>query len=334
VLCLVVGASILLSCSSDGGGVRPSRDAQRDRPGDAAEVVRDYLDALRTGDVEDALKYQCSTVADLPVPIDMARHQIDRLAGITGAIDSVEVRELDIDPHDEGPLPDFPDPVLVGYRLVIGGESHPEMQALSVVENGRRRWCGGHTPTSDQFFSEHRDERVIAQPRSAAGALRELMPSAGPSGQALEPDEQRVPTDVFREPLAGQMEGWSRGWARPGIGGSRVSGIRFATEQQAVDAARFALRVKFSHGVETFSIDGVPGAVGIRVLELGWLDVQPPDVGPYADWVYVVYGDTVVEITASELLGDPQHATVAALVRQVHSSAAITPRAPDAGASD
>ena len=325
-LVLLVAVSLVAGCSSGGGGAQPSRGVRREGLGDAVEVVRDYLDALRTGDLAAALRYRCSTVADLPVPVDMAREQIERLAGTAGAIDSVEARELKIDPHDEGPLPDFPDPVLVAYRLVIDGQPHPEMQALTVVENGRRRWCGGHTLTSDQFFSEHRDERVVAQPGAAIGALRELMPSAGPAGQTLQPDEPTVPTDVFREPRAGQIEGWSRGWTKPAVGGSRVSAIRFETQQEAVELARLALRVKFIHGVETFSIDGVPGAVGIRVLELGWLDVQPPDVGPYADWVYIVYGNTVVEITASELLNDPRHETVTALARQVQRLAAIAPK--------
>ena len=101
-----------------------------------------------------------------------------------------------------------------------------------------------------------------------------------------------------------------------------MSAIEFETEQHAVDAARRALRLKFHDGVETFSIDGAPGAIGIRALELAWLGVQPPDVGPYVDWVYVVYGTTVVEVAVSELFDDPDHDAVAGLVRQVHELAA------------
>jgi hypothetical protein len=97
--------------------------------------------------------------------------------------------------------------------------------------------------------------------------------------------------------------------------------VRFETEQQAVDAARFALRTKFIDSVETFSIEGVPGAVGIRVLELGSLDAQPPGVGPNVDWVYVVYGKTVVEVTSSALIDDRGHDAVVTLSRGVHGAA-------------
>jgi hypothetical protein len=214
---------------------------------------------------------------------------------------------------------------VVGYRLVIDGERHPEMQAITVVEDGERRWCGRGTPATSQLFAEHRDELVVAQSSTATGALIELMPSTGPAGQTVQPDEPTVPTAAFQRSFPGQMGSWTRAWAKPELGGSRVSAIRFETEQQAVDAARFALRTKFGDGVETFSIEGVPGAVGIRVLELAWLDVQPPDVGPYADWVYIVYGNTVVELAATELLDDPQHEAVAGLVRQVHDLAAVPP---------
>jgi len=123
----------------------------------------------------------------------------------------------------------------------------------------------------------------------------------------------------------GRIRGKCGAGREPELGGSRVSAIRFETEQQAIDAARFALRTKFGDGVEAYSIEGVPGAVGIRVLELAWLDVQPPDVGPYADWVYVVYGNTVVDVAATELLDDPEHEAVTRLVRQVHSLAAVRP---------
>ena len=32
--------------------------------------------------------------------------------------------------------------------------------------------------------------------------------------------------------------------------------------------------------------------------------MQPPDVGPYADWVYVVYRNTVIEVASSELVAE------------------------------
>jgi hypothetical protein len=148
------------------------------------------------------------------------------------------------------------------------------------------------------------------------------MPSTGPPGETVLPDEPTAPTEAFQRPFPGQLDSWNRAWEKPQIGGSRVSAVRFETDQQAVDAARFALRLKSRHGVHTFPVDGVPGALGIRVVQLAGLDLQPPDVGPYADWVYVVYGNTVIEVASSELTDDPGHESVAGLVRQVHSAAA------------
>jgi hypothetical protein len=130
------------------------------------------------------------------------------------------------------------------------------------------------------------------------------MPSSGPPGETVLPDEPTAPTEAFQRPFPGQLDGRNRAWEKPQIGGSRVSAVRFETEQQAVDAARFALRLKSRHGVDTFPVDGVPGALGIRVVQLAGLDLQPPDVGPYADWVYVVYRNTVIEVASSELVAE------------------------------
>jgi hypothetical protein len=193
---------------------------------------------------------------------------------------------------------------------------------LTAIEDGERRWCGGATSTTDRLFAERYDELVVAQPTTASGALMELMPNTGPPGETVQPDEPSVPTIAFERPHRGQMGSWSRAWVRSEDGGSRVSAIRFETEQQAVDVARFALRTGFHSSIDTFAIEGAPGAVGIRTLELAGLAVQPPDVGPYSDWVYIVYGKTVIEVVVSELAAHDDHGAVAGLVRQVHDLAA------------
>lgn len=308
-------------CTSDANGARLSEAEARDPADEAVQVVQEYLDALRTGDVEAALQYRCSDVGDLP--IELTEENLERLTGLVGQVEAVEVREID---QPATLATELPDPVIVGYRLVIDGEPHPRMEAVTVDEDGERRWCGRATTLTDQLFSEQHDELLVAQPASTSGVLSDLMPSTGPPGEELQPDEASVPTSAFERPQPGQRASWTRGWEKPGYGGSRVSAIEFETEQHAVDAARLALRLKFHDGIETFSIEGAPGAIGIRVLELAWLDVQPPDVGPYIDWVYIVYGTTVVEATVSELFDDPNHDAVAGLVRQVHELAA-----PDRG---
>jgi hypothetical protein len=289
-------------------------------PATRVEVVQSYIDALRTGDVGAALRYRCNAAEDLPV--DIAEQQIDRLFRLMGEVEAVEVRE--VERTGVVPVDDLPDPVEVGYRLVIDGERHPEMLAVTVLEDGERRWCGRATSAASRIVSE-RVDALVAQPTTATGALIELMPETGPPGETLQQDEASVPTAAFVEPYPGQMGSWTRSWAKPDVGGSRVSAIRFESEHQAVEAARSALRSKASDGVQTFSIEGVPGAVGIRVLELAWLDVQAPDVGPYVDWVYVVYGQTVVEVAVSELLDDPDHEGVAALAQAVHAAATTSP---------
>lgn len=316
---LALGAMVV-GCASDDDSVQRSEDEVRDPAGGAVQVVEDYLDALRSGDVEAALRYRCRDAGDLPV--ESTGEQIERLSGLIGEIEAVEVRVID---RPTTLVDDGGDPVVVGYRLVIDGQRHPELQAVTVIDDGERRWCGGATSMTDQLFSEQHDELVVTQPTTATDALIDFMPSTGPPGETVQPDESSVPTVAFDRPHPGQMGSWSRAWEKPEHGGSRVSAIRFEIGQQAVDAARYALRLKFHDSVETFVIEEAPGAVGIRVLELAWLDVQPPDVGPYVDWVYIVYGGTMVEVAVSELMDDPDHEAAAGLVRQVHDMAAVAP---------
>jgi hypothetical protein len=88
---LLGAVSMVVGCSSGDGGGQRSEDEVRDPPGHAVQVVQNYIDALRSGDVDAALQYRCSTAGDLPV--ELASEQIDRLSGLTGEVEAVEARE-------------------------------------------------------------------------------------------------------------------------------------------------------------------------------------------------------------------------------------------------
>lgn len=132
-------------------------------------------------------------------------------------------------------------------------------------------------------------------------------------------EDQQVPIGEVLEPRPGLVACWTRAWQRNSWGGARVDAYRFDTEQHAIDAAHLLLEPKSADGVETFSVPGVPGAVGLRVMSSSWLFVQPPNLASMFDSVTIIYGTTVIEAKVADDTED--HDAVLGLARLVNAAA-------------
>jgi hypothetical protein len=53
------------------------------------------------------------------------------------------------------------------------------------------------------------------------------------------------------------------------------------------------------------------------VSAFAWLLVQPPDVGPYVDFLYATYGDTLVAVAAANVGTRTDHRIAASLARKI-----------------
>ena len=296
------------SPSSSEAGENPGTDYDR-----AGAVVREYVDAMRTGDVDAAMTLRCRAARPAAHLIDQFADELRRLEQAIGPIEGVKTRPVT---SRVEPLDDLPDRVHVGYRIVVDGNVTDEMITVTVVEDGQRRLCG-HATAVSQTWAETLPSQLAPQPATSA-ELVDLMPDSPPAGLVQVQDEE-VPVDEVVEPRPGLVACWTRGWQRESGGGARVDAYRFDTAQHAIDAAHSLLEPKSADGVATFHVPGVPGAIGLRVMSSSWLLVQPPNLGPTFDSVTTVYGTTVVEAKVTNDTED--HEVVSRLAGLVNGSA-------------
>jgi hypothetical protein len=293
---VAVTAALLGGC---GSGSRTTVEGKGNRSPDydqAAAVVTEYVEAIRAGDVDAAVALRCRAARPAAELMDEFAGELRRLERGIGSIDGVETRQV-ISALE--PMETLPGKVHVGYRIVVEGNVTGEMVAVTVVEDGKRRLCG-HATAVSQDWAEALESRFTPQPATSAD-LVDLMPDAGPHGM-VQYDDHEVPVEQLSEPRPGLIASWIRTWRRDSGSGPRASveAHRFDTEEHAIDAARSLVGQHRADGVAMFSVMGVPGAVGFRVMGWSWLYVQPPNLGPTLDAVTVVYGTTVVVIKVSD----------------------------------
>jgi hypothetical protein len=313
---VAVASALVGGCSSES---QPTREAGRDRSIDydeAAAVVSEYVDAIGAGDVDAAMALRCRAARPAANLMNPFADQLRRLEQEIGPIEGVETRPVSSSPLE--PLDALPDPVHVGYRIVVDGNLADEMITVTVVEDGQRRLCG-HATAVSQTWAETVPSQLTPQPATSAD-LVDLMPDTGPAGMA-QLEDQEVPVDKVFAPRPGLLASWTRSWQRgsDGEAQARVDAYRFDTEDHAFDAAHSLLGPKSADGVATFSVPGLPGAVGLRVMGWSWLLVQPPNLGPMFDSVTVIYGTAVVEIKVTDDTED--HDAVLGLAQSVNVAA-------------
>jgi hypothetical protein len=312
---VVVVSALPVGC---GSGSRTTEEARKSRISDydqSAALLREYVEAISVGDVDAAIALRCRAARPAAELMEEFAGELQRLEQMIGLIDGVETRPVS---SALAPLEVLPDPVHVGYRIVVDGDVTDEMVTVTVVEDGERRLCG-HATAVSQTWAEPLSSQFAPQPATSAD-LVDLMPDAGPPGLVLYEDRY-VPVDRVSEPRPGLVAYWARTWRRGSGGGARASveAYRFDTEEHAVEAAHSLLGQTWADGVAMFSVPGVPGAVGFRVMGWSWLYVQPPNLGEMFDSVTVVYGTTVVEIKLSDERDG--HEAVSGLARSVNVAA-------------
>jgi outer membrane murein-binding lipoprotein Lpp len=312
---VVVASALLGGCGSES---RTTDEAGTSRSSDydqSAALVREYVEAISAGDVDAAIALRCRAARPAAKLTEEFAGELQRLEQMIGSIDGVETRPVS---SPLVPLEAVPDPIHVGYRVVVDGDVTDEMVTVTVVEDGERRLCG-HATAVSQTWAESLSSQFAPQPATSAD-LVDLMPDAAPPGLVLYEDRE-VPVDQLSEPRPGLVKYWIRTWRRGSGGGARASveAYRFDTEQHAIDTAHSLLGQTRADGVAMFSVPDVPGGVGFRVMGWSWLYVQPPNLGPMFDSVTVVYGTTVVVIKVSD--DTDGHEAVSALARSVNVAA-------------
>jgi hypothetical protein len=313
---VAVASALVGGCSSDSPATPEAGRGRSVDYDEAAAVVREYVDAIGAGDVDAAMALRCRAARPAANLMSEFADQLRRFEEEIGPIEGVETRSVRSSPL--GPLDDLPDPVHVGYRVVVDGNLADEMITVTVVEDGQRRLCG-HATAVSQTWAETLPSQLTPQPATSADLVA-LMPDPGPPGMA-QLEDQEVPVDKVFEPRPGLVASWTRSWQRGSERGAqaRVDAYRFDTEDHAIEAAHSLLGPKSADGVATFSVPGVPGAVGLRVMGWAWLLVQPPNLGRMFDSVTVVYGTTVVEIKVTD--DTEGHDAVLGLAQSVNRAA-------------
>ena len=312
---VAMGSTLLVACGSEPPPA--SEGAENPSPGydQASAVLTDYVEALRAEDVDAAIGFRCRAARPEAHLVDQFASELRELEGLIGSIDGVETRPVT---SRLQPVDALPDPIHVGYRVVVDGNVADEMVAVTVVEDGQRRLCG-HATAVSATWAETLPAQLTPRPATSA-QLVELMPDVAPPG-SVQVEDQQVPVDEVVDARPGLAACWTRAWQHGSSGGSRVDAYRFDTEQHAVDAAHSLLRPRSADAVATFPVRDIPGAVGLRVMSSSWLLVQPPNLGPMFESVTIVYGTTVVEIKVTD---QPQGREAASGLAEQWNAAATT----------
>lgn len=273
-------------------------------------VVEQYVDAVRNRQFDAAMDLQCSAGRVPTKSRGVWLNQLDRFTSAQGMIGGAKATT--VPSSGAAPLADLPGVVEVSYTLTVGGRPRGDLIAVTVIDGGRRRLCGRTTPMAKHLF------RVFsATPKAGLGTALEpksLLPPTGPDGHHLIVDKA---TQKSQDSQAGERDGWTRVWQRGDYGGIRATAIRFDTQRHALDALRHSLLAKAADSVDSFSVPSVSNALGMRLLGYAWLGVQPPDLGPYVDYVYAVFGKTLVVVGVADLPAGADHQMAANMMTSI-----------------
>ena len=308
---LVTAAMLVVACS---GAEEASEEPSQTESAAATQVVKSYVTAVGRGDIDDAMRLRCAGARIAEAERTPWENQLKRLKDSIGSIEGVEARVI----RSTGirPVVDLPQPVEVAYRVVAGNRQHDELLAVTVREDGERRLCGTATRATQRLFEEV-PGRLQPLPSSAASP-RDLMPPRPPAGQIQIEDRERTEAED-RQP--GELTAWTRAWQSGDYGGSRVTAVGYDSAEHALGAARHFLSKRIPESVDDIQLAQASHVGGVRLLGFAWLGVQPPDEGPYIDYVYAVYDRTMVVVAVANLPPGSDHELAGELLQQVHQKA-------------
>jgi hypothetical protein len=213
------------------------------------------------------------------------------------------------------PAADLPEVVEVSYVMSIKGETHDRLLAATAVEDGERKVCGRATPAAKELFAEF-SKLPPAGPNTET-TPQELLPTEPPAGHRQIEDKVSEPAD---DAQPGELDGWTRAWQRGDYGGVRATAVRFDTQQHAREAVRHYLSTKAGDSVESIVLADQPYARGTRLLGLAWLGIQPPDLGPYVDYLYAIFGRTMVVVAAAALPTGSDHSLAEGVLKSIEAN--------------
>lgn len=309
IVCAVVLVAAGPPCSSAFAGSRgrPEEDAAR-------RVVTEYVEALAHGDVPAALGSLCREATAPREQSDSFATQNDDQWKRLGSFLEVKTRIVPATGSDAYPQTRDLPRKHVGYRIVTEARTYPELTALVVQQDNAPRICGTSS-TRSQAVCKKADHALRPGPTTPA-TPRELTDLPGPPGTTTDEDHRLRPTKL--NPSRGLVSGWTRTWRKPEFGGSRVAAGRFHSSKQALTRSRAFLIQSCADAVSTFTVPSLDGAIGLRIRTYAWLGLQPPDQGPYSDWLDGALGSTRVSIGSSPLEPGDNHAVVELLAEQMN----------------
>jgi hypothetical protein len=298
-------AGALLGCSTGGPAAthttatQPAGAQTANELADVRATLNRYLDALRDGDFDAAMEERCTAgrrpAEDEDLFVAQAQTLID-----AGAMTSVEVaRVSDV---RIGPVERSADPIDFDYALVSGSKRSAWLHGVAIVQDGAVRFCGYGQADIATMTAELGTAPPSGQNRIQAP--RELVPSEGPVAY------EQIDDRIVNEPLddvAGWQSAWTRAWQRHPSGGARVTVARFDSKSSAAAGlTAMALHVS-SDATETFTVDAMPNAVGMRYAAVAWTWMQPANVGYQCDQVLALYGPTLAIVSSCGLTPDETH---------------------------
>jgi hypothetical protein len=307
-LSMAVALALLVGgCGDDETDPKSSEEPASASPdAEAVGVVKRYVQAIADGDFDGAMALRCEASRTPKDKRALWLSQLERFEGAEGEVTGVEGEVAR--PTGMTPADDLPDLVEVSYRVEIDGEPRDQLLAATVTEDGDRRVCGNATTAAKGLSNEYQDLPPVGP--ETAKAPRELLPTTAPDGHRQVEDKEAEPAE---DPRPGELDGWTRAWQRGEYGGARATAVRFDTAQHAQEAIAYYLSKKAADSVKAIDLRNHEYAVGTRLLGFAWLSVQPPDSGPYVDYVYAAFGSTMVVVAAADLPAGSDHSLAESL---------------------
>jgi hypothetical protein len=271
---------------------------------DSAEsVVRRHVEALDAGDFTGAMSLRCSGAHVDSDRKDQFLAEVDRLRTAAGGrlriADIREVRPVRL-------LGDAGSPMEQEFevRLQVAGATSGPLVIATETERGEPRVCGWTVPES--FAVQVELDGVEVVPIAASVADVKAVVTEATSMLGVD-----VADDVASKGLGqGGVEGWTSGWQTGDYGGGRITVVRYASSDAAVQQAWDVIDLFAPDSVALFTVPSTPTGIGMRYRLSAWTGVQPGDLGPQIDVAVAVYDDVLVWITASALDPSDDHSEV------------------------
>lgn len=276
------------------------------------DLVDSYVAAINDRDFAEFNRLRCSSSQTDPRTADLFRDQIGRLLD-HGALSVSRITVPSEHPSYDRIEELGEDAVVAEVWFAFDGVEAEPLYNFIGTENGERRLCGWADPKAAQRLDSVKELVVDLGPTTAS--VDQLLAVTPPTGyNAVAGDS--IPGADDPDPPGLTQHGATH-LSNGDYGGITIAVAKFDTAAHAHERAEVRATEAIASSASLEPLDEPLGTYAVFIAPYSWSYVQPSSIGPYLEQTILVYGDTVIYVSQTEIEPADGDAEWRALVQEI-----------------